>query len=336
MTGVFNNVTANGNNTSPFVPSIIGSGFEFDSNGSTGTITMTKSTFNSNGLSGVNIVVDSPSVLAPPTGTSPSVFTGTFDQVTANSNNNPVNASAALNNFGNGFDYRSDNSTGTVLITRSVFSTNGLNGVNFATSNGSMLTAQLINNNTTIAGNTGINANLQDGIGFQNNDSTVVATLLNNLITNNVGMGVNIVSTSPAAASTSSTSPSAGYLTQDTNRNGVLDPGEDNIVIPSLNFPPHSPEFIVGNGLLDREGNTITGNHGAGISFHLVDNSGGTFSSTGQAKPSSATSFRAPASPRRPAPPTSGRGSTSGWMAPQPLPTRSSLPPSSTTTRSAA
>lgn len=267
MTGVFKNVTAS-NNDNPFVSAVIGSGFDYQSIASTGSITMTQSTFNSNGLSGLLINLSAAST-----------FTGSFDQVTANSNNNPVNFASAgpPGFFGNGFDYRSDASTGTVTITRSTFDTNGLNGINFATANGSTLTAMLINNNTTI------NANLQDGIGFQNTDSSVIATLLNNVIRNNVGMGVNIVSTATGAGATDFQLVAGGFLTQDTNGNGTLDPGEDSIVIPSLNFPPTSPEVIVGNGVLDREGNTITGNHGAGISFLLQDNSGGLGTSTGRA-----------------------------------------------------
>jgi len=254
MNGTFANVTSN-NNNNPFVSNVIGSGFNFTSSYSTANIAVTNSTFNSNGLNGVNIVVDSPSVLAPPTGTSPSVFVGTFDQITANSNG-PTSPAG----FGNGFAYESFNSaSGNVTITRSTFDTNFANGTLFTTHDNSTLVQQLINNNSTINGNT------LDGASYVALDnSSITGTLLNNIITNNGGVGIDV-----SASGTSTVNFTiGGYLAQ-TSVGQVIS-------IPSLNVPVETPPLILTNGLINREGNTITGNTGAGIAFALHDNATGT------------------------------------------------------------
>jgi hypothetical protein len=247
MTGVFTNVTAS-NNNNPFVSSIIGSGFDFTSDSSTAKITVTQSTFNTNGLNGINIVLDHPAQ----SGTNPSNFTGIFDQDTANGNG-PTKPAG----FGNGFGYLSDNAAnGNVTITRSTFDSNTGNGMSFTTLGSSTLTTTLVNNNSTINGNT------LDGIFFnlQGTSQLLSATILNDIIENNGGAGIAVLAQDSSVIDSLTI---GGYLAQ-------TSVGQ-NISIPSLNNPVKNPPLILTNGLINREGDTITGNTGAGISIALQD-----------------------------------------------------------------
>jgi hypothetical protein len=249
-------------------------GIELNATGSAINPTVTNTTANGNRHDGISISL----AAAGPTR---STTTGVFDQVQANSNNT---APPTVLNFGNGFAYNSSASDGTITITRSEFNSNQLNGLSFTTTNNSTLNATLLNNNQTIS------SNVLNGVLFTNTDSQVTATLLNNVINSNGGFGIDIVSKGTGAFATSFNYTIGGYLTQDTNGNGQLDPGENNVAIPSLG------PTIIGNGVFNREGNTIIGNHGAGIAIALLDQGtasgniiGNLIQSTGAASPASAT-----------------------------------------------
>lgn len=259
------NVQANSNLT----------GLELNANASQINPTVVNSTFNGNRDDGIQISLANSATM-----------TGSFDQITANNNNRTA---PSVLNFGNGFSYSSSGSTGNLVITRSNFSANELNGLSFTTTAGSVLNASLINNNN-VNGNVGISDNLQNGVLFNNTDSAVTATVLNNFINTNGAIGIDVVSKGEGLFPSSFALTAGGYLTQDTNGNGILEPGENNVAIPSLG------PTIIGNGVMNREGNTIIGNHGAGIAYTLQDQATGSaniigniIQSTAAAVPASTT-----------------------------------------------
>jgi hypothetical protein len=247
------NVSANSNLT----------GIELNATGSTINPTFVQTTANSNVQDGISIS------LAPSGGTR-STMVGSFDHVTASGNNPTATGNtlvSGLLQFGNGFTYNSSASDGAISITHSTFSGNQLNGVSFTTTNNSTLDAALINNTPipTTATSPGIFSNVRDGVLFTNTDSQVVATLLNNTVSTNGGFGIGAVSNGTGAFTTSFNLTVGGYLTQDTNGDGTFTAAKDQVAIASLG------STIIGNGILDREGNTIIGNHGAGVAFTLLD-----------------------------------------------------------------
>lgn len=240
------NVQANGNLT----------GLELNANASEIDPTVSNLTASNNKHDGIAISLANGSTM-----------NGSFDLIRADNNNNPL--TPALSTFGNGFTYTSDNSAGNITIQRGEFAANGLNGLNFTTTDNSTLTALLRDNNNANGGR-GISNNLQDGVLFTNTNSQVTARLLNNIINTNGGFGVGVTSKGTGAFPTSFDLVAGGYQTQDINGNGLLDPGENNVAISSLG------PTIIGNGVLNREGNTIIGNHGAGIAYTLLDQGTGT------------------------------------------------------------
>ena len=189
------------------------------------------------------------------------VMVGHFDQVTAVSND-IVGVSSPT--FGDGFHYVSDGSTGNIVISRSDMSGNKLNGIEFTTTGGSALATTIVHN---LAGSSN---NGNDGVLINATDSTVNATLLNNVINGNGHIGIEAISRGTGAFPASFNLIAGGYATQDINGDGILEPGENQIPIPSL-----GPN-IIGNGVINREGNTLIGNHGAGIAYKLVDQGTGT------------------------------------------------------------
>lgn len=229
-------------------------GIVLNATGSEINPTMERVTANSNRLDGISISLAA-------SGATRSSMTGSFDHITANDNNT---AGTPVLNFGNGFSFTSDASDAVLAISHSTFDGNHLNGLSFTTLNNSSLNATLLNNNSTI------NSNGADGVLFTSTDSQVSALLLNNVISNNGRFGIDVVSKGTGAFTTSFALTVGGYATQDTNGDGILEPGEDRFAIPSLG------PSIIGNGLFDREGNIITGNHGAGIAFKLLDQGTGT------------------------------------------------------------
>ncbi len=218
--------------------------------GTTINPTVTKSSFSNNGHDGIAISLMNGSAMI-----------GHFDQITAVSND-IVGVSSPT--FGDGFHYVSDGSTGNIVISRSSLNGNKLNGIEFTLTGGSSLATTIVNNNTTIDNNG------NDGVLINGTDSTINATLLNNVINNNGNIGIEAVSKGTGAFPASFNLVAGGYATQDINGNGVLEPGENQIPIPSLG------PTIIGNGVLNREGNTLLNNHGAGIAFRLVDQGTGT------------------------------------------------------------
>jgi hypothetical protein len=238
-------------------------GVDLIASGSTINPTVSNLTASNNALDGISSTL-----------TAGSSMTGTYDQVTADSNNTGSTPTAG---FGNGFVYNSDASSGTIAITRSTFSQNHLNGVDFITTGNSSLTASLLNNtsltalspNPTFGSSPGIFNNGLNGIVFTNTDSQVTATILNNTIANNGGFGIGVASQGTGAFPSTFNLNAGGYLTQDVNGNGVLDPGENKVAIASLG------STIISNGLLNQEGNTLVGNKGAGISYELLDQATG-------------------------------------------------------------
>jgi len=229
-------------------------GIVLNATGSEINPTMELVTANSNRQDGISISLAA-------SGATRSSMTGSFDHVTAN-DNNTVAPPVLL--FGNGFSFTSDASDAVLAISHSTFDGNHLNGLSFTTLNNSSLNTTLLNNNSTI------NSNGANGVLFTSTDSQVSALLLNNVISNNGGFGIAAISKGTGAFATSFALTVGGYATQDTNGDGILEPGEDRFAIPSLG------PSIIGNGLFDREGNIITNNHGAGISFQLIDQGIGT------------------------------------------------------------
>ena len=220
-----NDVSANGNLTGI---SLNGTGAAaFD-------VAMADVNTSSNRHDGIAITLDSNSTIS-----------GQFDRITSSNNNNPQ----VDLNFGNGFAVNLDLSSADFIIQNSTFDSNNLNGLSFVTTNGSHLGVQLLNNNATISNN------LLNGVFVDATDGHTDIVLKNNVINSNGNVGVNLQATNGTMHLIA-----GGYGTEDSNGNGVLDPGED----------------TNDNGLLDREGNVIDNNHGAGIALVLrndaVDN----------------------------------------------------------------
>ncbi|MBS0266057.1 MAG: right-handed parallel beta-helix repeat-containing protein [Planctomycetes bacterium] len=268
--------------SSKFLNNINADGIRINNSSGTLDLAVTK-TQSSNNLNGMELIADNATINPTVSQftatnntrdgiavglTSGSSMTGTFDQIVASQNGNSTTGPLG---FGNGFTYNSASSSGNIGITRSAFSQNVLNGVNFTTTDNSVLTAALLNNTPTIASaGLGMSNNTQAGVNFNSTDSQVTATLLNNTISNNGGFGIGVAAKGTGAFASSFDLVAGGYLTQDINKNGTLDPGEDQVTIASLG------SSILGNGVIDREGNTLISNHGAGISYNLIDQATGT------------------------------------------------------------
>lgn len=220
-----NNVSSNGNLT----------GFSLNgTGGSVWDVAMSDVNSSSNRHDGMAITLDGGSS-----------FSGVFDRITSNNNNNPV----VDLNFGNGFAMNIDSSNAAVRIEHSTFNSNGLNGLSFVATGGSNLGIELVNNNQTISNN------LLNGVFVDGTDSNIDLLLKNNVIVGNGNIGVNLQATDGSFDLFA-----GGYGTEDQNGNGVLDPGED----------------ANGNGVIDREGNVIDNNRGAGLAYTLRDAAVGT------------------------------------------------------------
>ncbi|MFN0055145.1 MAG: beta strand repeat-containing protein [Planctomycetales bacterium] len=176
--------------------------------------------------------------------TANSSIVGVFENVTSSGNNNPqIDAG-----FGDGFNLTADASVADIAIRHSTFNNNNLNGLSFTANNGSDLDVLLENNNATISNNQ------RSGVRFLTQESKATAILKNNVIRDNGRFGVSITATGGRFDLIA-----GGLGTEDTNGNGILDPGED----------------ANGNGLFDRDGNIIDNNRGAGIAYTLRDSARG-------------------------------------------------------------